>query len=1085
MSKMTINLFLILGILFTASIRVSADGDMDPPLPTGISSLRLDDTLSVSGLGGRKLARSLVGVKGSRQVVVRLEEQSVVEIYKEQIDNNEIDFGEQSAQLATLKKSQDHILSVAFKLDENMKVLGSLQRIMNAVLLEINAAALDDLAADPDVEAIIPLIDYELDLSETVPYIGASEVNSLGYTGEGVTVAVMDTGIDYTHAAFGGSGSTQDYTSNDPSFIEAGTFPTEKVIGGYDFVGGAWPLGDLMPDPDPLDAGPGRGHGTHVAHIIGGISMPEYGIAGGVAPGVNLLAIKVCSSVTPDCSGVALLRGMDLAVDPNGDGELDDAVNIINISLGKAYGNAAYDALSLAVDQASSIGVLTVTAAGNGGDKPYVHSAPAEADTALSVGATYVPSTLVPLMEVTTSNEEINFYTAFWQSWSAELKDVYPDGIKAPIVYGDGLGGNLDGCVQFKTETLQNSIVLVDRGNCSFSDKIMNIESAGGLAGIVGMNKSGDPFDTAPEGDDHPNIPAYLITKDAMKEIVDELPDVSLKLEPSMNVSLMKRMTAYSSRGPSSKSKIIKPEIGAPDASVSAVAGSGTEMSAFGGTSGASPMVSGSAALLMEAFRTELASRFPENPAIIKSILVTNADPNIQNSSQFENDELAPITRIGGGEVRVDYALKTSVALWVNDTDGKNLPDLSFGEIDATRKTTVLSKFVTVHNLTDRWQYFDLSASFRYPQDEENGAVKIEIFPSEVEVPPAVLGDQPEAHFIVQMTINGEKLKDWSMNSGSQGANGQALTNNEFDGYIWLDDKSTSDDDDRMIHLPWQVLPRLSGDVQASSDVVIINSEVNGIPAGKVDLSNNGVGPGYIDAYSWVAHSPEIPAGNSATVQRPLVDIKDVGVVTYPVPEGYCSDKESFVMAVAITTYDRYPHAVPNPSFHILMDTDQDGLFDFDIFNFDLSLSDERSDGRSVTWVKDLRSGETNADFYLDHGTNSSNFVLLFCGDQIGLDASDYYYPLEMRVLASDGYYLDLVTDQTEVIPIAPLGERFEAEGKDVNPFTTETWTVFDYGTGNATEMGILLLLDAARDGGVRGGSPVMNESITLTVFSP
>ena len=108
-----------------------------------------------------------------------------------------------------------------------------------------------------------------MDLSETVPYIGASAVQADGYDGSGVRVAVLDSGIDYNHAAFGGSGNPADYAANDPNIIEAGTFPTAKVVGGYDFVGSDWPNTDEAPDPDPLDDGPEAGHGSHVGHIIG------------------------------------------------------------------------------------------------------------------------------------------------------------------------------------------------------------------------------------------------------------------------------------------------------------------------------------------------------------------------------------------------------------------------------------------------------------------------------------------------------------------------------------------------------------------------------------------------------------------------------------------------------------------------------------------------------------------------------------------------------------------------------------------------------------------------------------------------
>src|SRR5207244_6996323 len=125
---------------------------------------------------------------------------------------------------------------------------------------------------------------YGLDLSETVPYIGATAVQNAGVNGTGVRVAVLDTGIDYTHKFLGGPGTVAAYkdaygnTTADPKNTTTdGLFPTAKVIGGFDFVGEKWPNGPLQPDPDPIDCGPSAipapcagGHGTHVADIIAG-----------------------------------------------------------------------------------------------------------------------------------------------------------------------------------------------------------------------------------------------------------------------------------------------------------------------------------------------------------------------------------------------------------------------------------------------------------------------------------------------------------------------------------------------------------------------------------------------------------------------------------------------------------------------------------------------------------------------------------------------------------------------------------------------------------------------------------------------
>jgi subtilisin family serine protease len=163
-------------------------------------------------------------------------------------------------------------------------------------------------------------------------------------------------------------------------------------VGGYDFVGSDWPDGPLAPDPDPLDDGPEAGHGTHVGHIIGGV--------GGVAPGVDLYAVKVCSSVSTSCSGVALINGMEFAADPNGDGDPGDAVDLVNMSLGSDYGQPFDDDLSAAVEYTTAIGVLTVSSAGNGGDKPYVVGTPSSTASALAVAQTQVPSAALQLITV-------------------------------------------------------------------------------------------------------------------------------------------------------------------------------------------------------------------------------------------------------------------------------------------------------------------------------------------------------------------------------------------------------------------------------------------------------------------------------------------------------------------------------------------------------------------------------------------------------------------------------------------------------------------------------------------------------------
>src|SRR5213593_2894836 len=322
--------------------------------------------------------------------------------------------GQQKAYLRQLGQKQDALMGQIRGLGG--RELGRVGKAHNAVVISIDASRIKDIEALPGIKSIRPLINYELALSETVPYIGASAVHAEGFTGTGVRVAVLDTGIDYTHAFFGGAGTAAAYaaaygTSTSSSLNKTldGLFPTAKVVGGYDFVGEVWPRPDpahcslfpnnicIVGDPDPIDCGPDAiappcagGHGSHVADIIGG---NDGGSHKGVAPGASLYAVKVCSAVSTACSGLAMLHGMDFALDPNGDGDMSDAVDVVNMSIGAAYGQAEDDTSEAAAVLARS-GVVVAVAAGNNADRPYITSSPGSAPEVISVAQTQVPSAI-------------------------------------------------------------------------------------------------------------------------------------------------------------------------------------------------------------------------------------------------------------------------------------------------------------------------------------------------------------------------------------------------------------------------------------------------------------------------------------------------------------------------------------------------------------------------------------------------------------------------------------------------------------------------------------------------------------------
>ena len=192
------------------------------------------------------------------------------------------------------------------------------------------------LAALPYVRSVHPDAPVAAHLDHSVGQIHADDVwEELGVRGEGVTVGIIDSGVDYTHPALGG-----------------GFGPGFRVVGGYDFVND---------DPDPMDD---AGHGTHVAGIV---AADGEGIRG-VAPGARLVAYKVLGA---DGRGTTtdILRAIEATVDPNGDGDPSDRLDVVNVSLGSDFGTPD-DPTALAVDHATQLGVTFVVSAGNAGGPP-------------------------------------------------------------------------------------------------------------------------------------------------------------------------------------------------------------------------------------------------------------------------------------------------------------------------------------------------------------------------------------------------------------------------------------------------------------------------------------------------------------------------------------------------------------------------------------------------------------------------------------------------------------------------------------------------------------------------------------------
>ncbi|MEP6769764.1 MAG: S8 family serine peptidase [Acidobacteriota bacterium] len=187
--------------------------------------------------------------------------------------------------------------------------------------------------------------------------IRSDSANALGFSGAGSSIAVIDTGVDYTVSQLGG-----------------GTFPTAKVIGGADLADG---------DSDPADC---EGHGTSVAAIAAGPT--------GVAPGAKIVAIKVFSSKNScdEADDSDILAGINYAIA----NQASFGIVAINLSLGGEFDDTLSHGFcdsdnpdyAIAFDNAKAAGIVVAVASGNGARSNQI-AQPACVSSAFAVGAVY------------------------------------------------------------------------------------------------------------------------------------------------------------------------------------------------------------------------------------------------------------------------------------------------------------------------------------------------------------------------------------------------------------------------------------------------------------------------------------------------------------------------------------------------------------------------------------------------------------------------------------------------------------------------------------------------------------------------
>ncbi|MTD15090.1 S8 family serine peptidase [Nakamurella sp. YIM 132087] len=962
---------------------LAAAGTAAAAPPGGLDPVPVPDSVEIAE--GNVLAPSLQGAEGTVEVSVSLSEKALATVVSDGATQTRAlpTKAAQVARTTAVVAQQDQLVASAKSLGATELSRASVAT--NAVAVSVPAANLVALSKLPGVLSVKPVAKYEtLDdpggsgsLAQAADYIQATQVRNAGFDGTGVKVAVLDSGVDFTHEYLGGPGTEAAY---EECYAGANAAPVgacadlfgpsaPKVKGGYDFVGETWPNTAEIPDPNPIDF---EGHGTHVSDIIGGNSAD--GTHKGIAPGVDLYAVKVCSAVATSCSGPAILAGIDWALDPNGDGDISDAMDIVNLSLGSSYGQQEDDSTT-AINNLVRAGVVAVISAGNSADRPFIVGSPSTAEGAISVAQTALPDD--KLYTLTVNSPTIAglpgnlIRNSKLQSWSPAPTAA----LTAPIAQPT----QLLGCTAAEFAGFPaGSIALIKRGTCNASVKAQLAEAAGASAAILWNNVAGDPPDFSFGGGAEVTIPTFTISLANGQLLSDAAAagPVSLTIDPAKTTSLTNSVVGTSSRGLAISGYRAKPDIGAPGAWLSAEVGTGSGQTNFGGTSGAAPVVSGAAALLIDKFPTA-------TPAAIKSRLLNGASTANTTPDANANLYKTPISRVGAGEVRVAPAAN-AVGILRNTQAGAGNIGLGLPHLTKTTTWKVTAQLVNTGTTS---KTYSLSASFREAADANRKALSV-VAPSSVTV-----GPKKTQLVTVQLTIDPSKLQDWPF-SHSAGSNGDGATFNgpEIDGWV------TATSGAEKLHLGWTVLPKKSASVTAGPSSLRTTAG-----KGALTLTNSStVAAGEVEVFGLTGTSPKQPKPAPGTPGSPGSNLALIDLAAAGVRDSVDED----VIQFAIAGQQRQALPLYPAGYEIDVDVDQDGTYDYAIFNSE--ASGFALTGQTLVVVADLATGAQAAYYYADADVDSSNVVYTAPLSALGLEAGDTF---DFDVLAYDNYYSGVVTD--------------------------------------------------------------------------
>ncbi|WP_204843949.1 S8 family serine peptidase [Saccharothrix algeriensis] len=671
--------------------------------------------------GGLKLkvGKRLSAARGKVTAFVELEAKPAVDTYTEKTGQGASKQQAKEAAKATKNDTAKVVDSVVTDLkgkDASTKEVYRTANGVPGVVVTADAAKVRELAQRGDVKSVRTVVPKVRQNSSAVQLTNTLKAwQQYGRLGEDTRVGIIDTGIDYTHADFAGPGTVEAFKAIDETKVDASYFPTAKVVGGYDFVGNAYDgastdpaVNTPKPDPNPIDC---NGHGTHVAGTAAGFGVNADGstfrgdyakltpealdalrVGPGTAPKALLYALKVFG-----CEGSTNVtaQALDWSLDPDGDGDFSDHLDVVNLSLGSDYG-APDDPDSLFVRKLNASGVVTVFSAGNGGDLYDVGGSPGSTPEALTVASTRDAYVLRDAAEVTApagaAGRKPGQYS---QNYDYEGKSV--TGAVVPL----GDAGNKDGCLPLSAAdqaAVAGKIAWLEWDDndasrrCGSGARANNVTAAGAVGAV--FTSTLENFSAGIAG--NAAIPVIQLTGGATASLRPALATGALTVRlagdlrtalPTYDQAITDTPSSFTSRGV--RGPAVKPDIAAPgDTIASAQVGSGNKALVNSGTSMAAPHTSGIAALVRQAH--------PDwTPEEVKAAIMNSASADVK----ADGKTYAP-NRVGAGRIDGKAALDNQVLAYVQDDPGA--VSATFGVVEVTKPVS-LTKTIKVVNKSTKW----------------------------------------------------------------------------------------------------------------------------------------------------------------------------------------------------------------------------------------------------------------------------------------------------------------------------------------------------------------------------------------------